>query len=255
MQLLNGGFNANNFDPAQQGSQMPLGRYTVQVSGSEVKPTKDQTSGMVVLKCIIQDGPNAGVEAEHRFNVYHKDDVPRNIAERQLSAVCHVTGVMELQDTQQLHGAMYIVDVGMQKEPNPKGYTQVNKVFDINGNEPMKGRVGPQPGNGQQPQQQGSTGGFGNQQQTSGFGQQTQQTTQQQPQGQQFANNVPLPDANQGQQQAPQQQANTQQWGNQGQQQTTQQAPGQGQQQAPAWGQPTQGQGGSNAPAWGQNRQ
>lgn len=249
MQLLNGGFNANSFDPAQGGSQFPIGRHVVQVSGSAIKPTQDQTSGFLELKCIIQDGAHAGTECSHRFNIYHKDDQPRNIAERQLSAVCHVTGIMELHDTEQLHGQYYIVDVGMQKEPNPKGYTQVNKVYDVNGNEPMKGKVGPQPGNGQQQAPQG--------QQQGGFGQpNTQQQPAQQPQnqGQQFTANVPVPDANQGQQQAPAQQNGGQQWGNQGQQQNTQQAPAQ-QQAAPAWGQQQAPQGGGNAPAWGQARQ
>lgn len=247
MQLFNGAFNANNFDPAQGSNQFPIGRHLVRVSGSAIKPTQDQTSGFLELKCIIQDGAHAGTECSHRFNIYHKDDQPRNIAERQLSAVCHVTGIMELHDTEQLHEAMYIVDVGMQKEPNPKGYTQVNKVYDVNGNEPMKGKIGPQPGNGQQQQapQGQQQGGFGQQntQQASGFGNQQQATSQ-------VTANVPMPDANQGQQQAPAQQNGGQQWGNQAQQQNTQQA-------APAWGQQqAQGQGGSNnAPAWGQARQ
>lgn len=249
--LLNGGFNAHGIDPSQGVGQLPIGRHLVEVIRTEIKANQANTGGYLMFTVSIVDGPNAGLEGAHRFNLYNASEEAKNIAQRQFSAVCHVTGIMEVQDSDQFLGARYFVEVGIQKgeEAKEKGYTEIKKVYDIHGNEPGK--------QGQAPQGNQNQSGFGNQNQgqqqvqnqnQNGFGNQQQANTQgQQNSGFATATNVQMP-GNQGQQQA-----NTGFQGQgQGQQQNGQQ---QGGQASPAWGQQQNSGQQTNAPAWGQARQ
>jgi hypothetical protein len=190
MRLMNP-FDAKNYDPTQGLPQLPVGKHPVIIRSSEVKPTSDGNSGMLVFELQIIDGPSKGATGAYRLNLYHTNQQTVEIAHRQLSAVCHVTGVYNVQDSEQLHNIPFMVEVALQKdaEAAAKGYTQVVRVFDRNGNEPGKAGAGQQmqqPGNqqpgGQQQPPQGSQGG----QQQPAWGQQPQngqQGNQQQPQG------------------------------------------------------------------------
>jgi len=216
-------FNAQQYDPSQGVVGLPVGRHPVVIESSEVKANSNNDGGYLQLNLKVIDGPNAGTVGAYRLNLYHSNQQTIEIAHRQFSAVCHVVGVFNVQDSAQLHGIPFLVEVGQQKS-NPQ-YTEVKKVFDINGNEP--GKAG-QPAPAAQPQ--AAQTGFAAQQQQP----QAQQPAQQPAWGQQQPQQAATQPAAQ---QAPA-------WGVQGGQpaQTTQA-------QQPAWQQ------GASAPAqapWGQ---
>lgn len=129
-------FNAQNYNPEQSTGGLPIGKHPVVVDSSEVKPNKENNGGYLQLNLKIIDGPQTGTVGAYRLNLYHSNQQTVEIAHRQLSAVCHVTGVFMLQDSAQLHNIPFIVEVGPQK--NDAQYTEVKKVFDILGNEPGK---------------------------------------------------------------------------------------------------------------------
>ena len=235
-------FNAQQFDPTQGGGSLPVGRHPVVIESSEVKANKANDGGYLQLNLKLIDGPQQGTTGAYRLNLYHSNPQTAEIAHRQLSAICHVIGVFNVQDSQQLHNIPFIIEVGFQKghepgsNPEAKGYTEVKKVFDINGHEPGKAGQGAPAA---QPQQQPAQGGFGQQQPQQpqggaawGGGQQPAQQPAAQPQG----NGAPA-------------------WGGQPAQQQPQGAPAGN---APAWGgapaqqpaqQPTQ-----QPAAWGQQQ-
>lgn len=236
-------FDATTVDPEQGMSNLPVGRHKVVIESSDVKPTKDGSNGRVQFNLVIIEGESQGVTGAYNLNLYHSNPQTVQIAERQLSALCHVTGVMNLADTAQLHNIPFYIEVVKQTkgEGAEKGYTEIKKVFDANGNEPKAG---------------------GNMQQNSGNANAFQQANEPAPQGNQGANgwgntqvadNVPPPSQQQNQ--------NTQGgWGNpqQGQGQNNggwgQGQQDQGQQQQGGWGNnQTQGNSNQNAPAWGSN--
>ncbi len=153
MRLLQG-FDATTVDPTQGAGQMPIGKHPVIIAGSEIKATSSGNGGMLVLELAITDGPNKGQTGAYRLNLYNPNQQAAQIAQRQLSAICHVTGVFKVSDSSQLHNIPFFVEVGYQKgeEPGPnnpeaKGYTEVKKVFDMHGNEPGKkpANTAPQP--------------------------------------------------------------------------------------------------------------
>lgn len=227
-QLINP-FNAKDYNPEQGAGQLPIGKHLVVIESSEVKANKANDGGYLQLNLRVIDGPNAGLTGPHRLNLYHNSQETCDIANRQLSAICHVVHVYDVTDSSALHNIPFIVEVTPQK--NEAKYTQVSKVFDINGNEPGKAPAGQaQP---QQQQQQAAApannGQWGGQQQqapantgapaNAGWGQ------PQQPQ--------PEPNA------APQNTGGA--WG----------APAGGQQ--PAWGQGQQAPANNGGGAWNQN--
>ena len=221
-------FNAQQFDPTQGGGSLPVGRHPVIIESSEVKANKANDGGYLQLNVKLIDGPQMGTTGAYRLNLYHSNPQTAEIAHRQLSAICHVVGVFNVQDSAQLHNIPFIIEVGLQKgeEAAQKGYTEVKKVFDINGNEPGKAGQGAAQA---QPQGQG------------GFGQQQPAQQPQQAQGGGAWGGQPA------QQPAAQPQGNAPAWGQQPAQQPAAQQPAQ---QAGGWQQ------GGAAPAggapWGQ---
>ena len=228
-------FNAQQYDPTQGGGSLPVGRHPVIIESSEVKANKANDGGYLQLNLKLIDGPQMGTTGAYRLNLYHSNPQTAEIAHRQLSAICHCVGVFNVQDSGQLHNIPFIIEVGLQKgeEAAQKGYTEVKKVFDINGNEPGKAGQGAPAA---QPQQQAAQGGFGQQQPA--------QQPAAQPQG-----NAPAWGGGQPAQQQPQgaPAGNTPAWGQQPAQQPAAQQPAQ---QAGGWQQ------GGAAPAggapWGQ---
>ena len=157
-------FNAQQYDPTQGGGSLPVGRHPVIIESSEVKANKANDGGYLQLNVKLIDGPQTGTTGAYRLNLYHSNPQTAEIAHRQLSAICHCVGVFNVQDSGQLHNIPFIIEVGLQKgeEAAQKGYTEVKKVFDINGNEPGKAGQGAPAA---QPQQQpAAQGGFGQQQ-------------------------------------------------------------------------------------------
>lgn len=191
MAQLQSAFNAQQFDPTQGGnfSQLPVGKHVVVIVASEVKATSDNTGGLVQYDLQVIEGPGTGKTGPMRLNLYNKSDKARQIAESQQAALCYATGVLQLQDTQQLHGIPFMVEVEnqdltpqqLEKQANGETvtpFTQVRKILNRDGSLPgmqggsqpqQQGNQGQQQGNWQgqqqQPQQQGNGGWNGGQQQ------------------------------------------------------------------------------------------
>ena len=143
-QLLNP-FDATQWNPAQSSGQLPIGNKQVaQIIASEVKANSANDGGFLELILEILDGPNVGSTGAYRLNLYNQSQKAKEIAHRQMSALCHVVGIFNVSDTTALHNKPFRIDVGYQKgqdpatNPEANGYTEVKKLYDINGNEPGK---------------------------------------------------------------------------------------------------------------------
>lgn len=234
MQLIQA-FNAQQYDPTQGVGSLPIGKHPVIVESSEVKANKANDGGYLQLNLRIIDGPQQGTTGAYRLNLYHSNQQTVEIAHRQLSAICHVIGVFQVTDSSQLHNLPFLIEVGPQK--NDPQYTEVKKVFDMNGNEPGKAGAGAAAAQPQQQQPQGQPNGA--------WGGAPQGQPQQPAGGAAWG----------GQQQPAQQPAQQPQggaaWGGQPAQQPAQQQPAQG----GGWqqgGQPAQGGAPAGAAPWGQ---
>lgn len=176
-------FNANQYEPNQGlSAHPPAQKIPFQITGTSIQETKDKTGGMLVVELTSSMGTMV-----QRYNIHNQNAKAVEIAYGQLSALCRAVGVYNIDGQNEgaaLRGARGLMDVGYQKgeepspdNPNAKGYTELKRVYDVNGNDPAK------PGQAQQTQApQGQQGGFGGQPQQGGQPPQGQ-PLQQQPGG------------------------------------------------------------------------
>jgi hypothetical protein len=108
-------FNAQQVAPAQPfGDPLPEAWYVMTITKSETMPVKDKPSeGYLQLEFTVAQGPMQGRKATHRLNLYNANQQAVDIAYGELSAICHATGVIQVQDSQQLHNIPLGVKLGI----------------------------------------------------------------------------------------------------------------------------------------------
>jgi hypothetical protein len=127
-------FNAAAVEPSQTPVPVPEGDYKVVITESGPEQVKDKpNSGMLVLKLRIMEGQYQGRELKYHLNLWNESDQASAIARSQLSAICHVIGVFNLTQSEQLHGIPFIAIVTVNGT-----YNNVRGVKDLNGNQPGK---------------------------------------------------------------------------------------------------------------------
>lgn len=146
---------------------LPTGRYPVVITASQEKPTRAGTGSFTEFEMTVQGGEYNGRKLYTRLNLKNPNQQAVDIAYAELSAICHVTGRLHIQDSSQLHGAPFIVlakklprgDTPPGTPPDAIQYTnEIGGYFDMNGNEPGHAGTVSSPGAqpqwaGQQPQQ------------------------------------------------------------------------------------------------------
>jgi len=147
-------FNAQQHTPQYGGGGgLPAGpngepvKYKVVIVNSSqenVEKNNMVVGGYLALELTPIEGPLQGTKHTDRLNLHHTNPKTVEIANKQLSAYCHVLNKFQFNDTAELHNIPFVVEIGLQKAPNPNGYTEVKAIFDVNGNEPGKAGNGPQ---------------------------------------------------------------------------------------------------------------
>jgi hypothetical protein len=119
-------FNAATVAPSTGFDVIPAGNYNVRITGSEMKPTKDGSGSYLSLTLTVADGPFANRKLFDRLNLNNKNKVTVDIAYQTLSAICHATGVIQLQDSTQLHGILLSCKVKV--KPAEGKYDEGNEI-------------------------------------------------------------------------------------------------------------------------------
>lgn len=97
--------NFNVADVPQQTSgnePKPAGMYVMQVVNSDMRMTKSGSGQYLWLEFEILDGPARGKHWD-RLNIINDNAKAVEIANRQLSAICHALGFAALDDSEKLH--------------------------------------------------------------------------------------------------------------------------------------------------------
>ena len=102
MALLN--FDATGVPQQQTFDPLPAGWYPVMITDSEVKSTKaNDGSTKLDLTFTIFDGPHKGRKVFNTLNIGNQNPVAREIAQKQLSSICHAVNVLNVSDSSMLH--------------------------------------------------------------------------------------------------------------------------------------------------------
>lgn len=102
---LNLSFDANTVQPASADFEpIPGGWYQFVIEKSELKPTKAGTGAMISLMAKVQGPTHANRVVFGNINYQNPNAQAQEIGQRQLSALCHAIGVLNLNNVGQLCG-------------------------------------------------------------------------------------------------------------------------------------------------------
>lgn len=122
MVALNQTFNASDVDPSVAGNTdpFPAGWYKMMITDGEQKATKSGNGDWYLnLTFEVVEGEYKGRKCWKMLNLQNKNETAMEIAYRELSAICHAVGVLQIQDTQQLHNLPMYCQVKV-TPPQPK---------------------------------------------------------------------------------------------------------------------------------------
>lgn len=95
-------FNAANVEPQQTAfDPVPAGNYVAVITDSEIKATRSGRALKLTFRIVEGQHNNRLIWAN--LNVENQSAQAQEIAQKQLSALCHAVGVINLTDTLQLH--------------------------------------------------------------------------------------------------------------------------------------------------------
>lgn len=103
-------FSARQVEPDVGFEAWPVGWHKVIIHESGQKPTKDGKGMRLVLGITAVEGPMQGKTNNIGLNVGNANQQAMEIAYKQLSAICHVTGVFDMTDTSNLHNIPFLVE-------------------------------------------------------------------------------------------------------------------------------------------------
>ena len=126
MANLGATFDATTVVPAARVELFHVGKYVVQIVGSEMRPTKDGGGQYLWLELDVLEGPLAGRKLFDRLNLVNASAQTVEIAQRTLSAICHATGRLQVQDSADLHLIPMVADITI--KPPKNGYGESNAI-------------------------------------------------------------------------------------------------------------------------------
>src|SRR4051812_18023394 len=97
-------FDATTVEPDAGFEVIPPGWYNVAIDQSEMKPTKDGAGAYLELRFNVLDGQYHNRKLFTRLNLKNTSQEAVEIAQKQLSAICHAVGVLRPAKSEELHG-------------------------------------------------------------------------------------------------------------------------------------------------------
>ncbi len=139
MAQLNQSFDASQVDPTPIFELLPAGDYLVMIVDSEMKATKAATGEYLNLSLQVLDGPFKDRLVFDRLNLVNPNAKAVEIAQRQLSQICHAVNVLRVNDSAELHDKPLVATLKVRKRPD---YADSNEVA---GYKPANGVATPAP--------------------------------------------------------------------------------------------------------------
>jgi len=108
-------FNATQVEPSTTFEPVPAGWYNCIISDSESKIAKSGNGEYLQLEFSVLDGPYANRKFRTILNLWNDSSQAVEIAQRDLSAICHAIGVAQVGDSAELHNKPLQVKVTVEE--------------------------------------------------------------------------------------------------------------------------------------------
>lgn len=109
------GFNAQGVDTRDEFSPLPAGSYNVIITDTEVRQTKNGSGTYLSLKMEIQSGEFHGRKLFHNITLSNQNLTAVSIGQKHLAQICHAIGIMQVNDSSELHYKPLIAVVRIRK--------------------------------------------------------------------------------------------------------------------------------------------
>ncbi|WP_136653137.1 DUF669 domain-containing protein [Paracoccus aeridis] len=119
-------FDAAGIEPTTAYEILPAGKYRAQIVESEMRVTKNGMGKYLWLMLDILEGPQQGRKVFDQLNLVNANPTTVEIAQRTLSAICHATGKLQVNDSEELHLIPMTIQVGV--KPPKDGYGERNTI-------------------------------------------------------------------------------------------------------------------------------
>jgi len=123
------GFNAHDVDPSNPFDPLPANEYLCIITASGFKPTKSGEGSYLELELDVLNGPYQGRKLWDRLNLDNSNETTVKIARAALSAICRATGVMQPNDSCELHDIPIVVKVSLSKRKDTDELQNVVKAY------------------------------------------------------------------------------------------------------------------------------
>lgn len=120
------GFNAEGIDTRDEYAPIPAGTYNVIISDSEVKQTKMGDGSYLKLTLEVQQGEYQGRKVFHNITLQNPNPTAVSIGQKHLAQICHAVGVLQVNDSAELHNRPLLAVVKIRKGDGQ--YSDSNEV-------------------------------------------------------------------------------------------------------------------------------
>ena len=118
-------FDATAVEPASERGVLPAGEYLAAIAKSDVRDAKTGGGNRYInLEFEVMDGPAKGRRFWTMLNLWNSNAQTVEIAQRELSSICHACGKLRVSDTEELHGIPMLIRLGVKTD----SYGEKNEV-------------------------------------------------------------------------------------------------------------------------------
>jgi hypothetical protein len=124
-------YNAEGQEGMSERSALPEGEYVAAIVKNERREAKSGNGNAYLnLEFEVQDGPAKGRRFWTMLNLWNSNAQAAEIAQRELTSICHAVGRLRVGDADELNGIPMLVKVGIDKADKDrnvvKGYKPLN---------------------------------------------------------------------------------------------------------------------------------
>ena len=126
------GFNADDYDPADDFEPLPAGDYLTMITESSLENTKSGGQ-MVKLTYTVMEGAFEGRKLWSQHNIINSSPKAEEIGRKEISRIAHAIGQPRINDTEQLLQQVVRITIVLKNDPGYGPKNEVKKWINVGG--------------------------------------------------------------------------------------------------------------------------
>ena len=140
-------FNATEVTPTTGFEPIPKGKYNAVIVESDEKATRSGSGSYLEFTYEIIDGEYKGRKLWSRHNVRNQNQKAVEIARKEVSAICHAVGTLQIKYTEDLHNKPLVINVSTTRNETGEITNEIRGFEAAGGVASQTARPAPAPAN------------------------------------------------------------------------------------------------------------